>query len=305
MNDVLSVRGHKDLTRFAKIEFSRVIAEEFAVDRAPDETPVGVDVDLGNSELGGREVLFFIDAAGVFDGAAGVVDTINPLFRHGRGTMHDEREVRLDGVDASLDFFQDVEVETLCSGKLEGAVRSADSDGERVDARSFNKFSGLVRVGQLDRTDNVFFDAAELSKFRFNNDALRVGGVDDALDDFDVLFEFFVRGVDHDGAVEAAVDAVVADFFGAMVEMNCEDSVRKDVDGGTNHALEEVFVGVSASAAGNLNNEGSALCGVAGVFILGRFAEVAAEKTDELLEIVDVIRANSVFAMLRRTILLS
>lgn len=297
VDDVFGVGRHEELARIAEVEFFRLVAEEFAMNRAPNETTVGVDVDLRNAEFRGREVLFFIDAAGVFHRAAGVVDTSDPFGRNRGGTVHDEREVRFDFVDRRLDFFQNVEVEALVAREFEGAVRGADGDRERVDAGLFDEFGGLGRVGQFDAADDVFFNAAELAEFGFDDNAFFVRAVDDAFRDFNVLREFFVRSVDHDGAVEAAVDAVVADFFGAVVEVNGEDSFREDFIGGADHAFEEVFVGVGASAAGDLDDERSAFRVVVRVFVFREFAQVAAEQTDELFEVVDVVRADRVFAV--------
>ena len=82
-----------------------------------------------------------------------------------------------------------------------------------------------------------------------------------------------------------------------MIKVNGEDRFRENFVGGANHAFEEVFVGVGTRAARNLDDEGSALGIVVRVFVGGRFAEVAAEKSDELLEIVNVIGADSVLAI--------
>ena len=67
--------------------------------------------------------------------------------------------------------------------------------------------------------------------------------------------ELLVRGVDHHRAVEAAVDAVVADLFGAVIEMDGEDRLGKDLVGRADHRFEEPLVGVAAGAAGNLDDE--------------------------------------------------
>jgi hypothetical protein len=50
---------------------------------------------------------------------------------------------------------------------------------------------------------DVLLDAAEHAELGLDDDALGVGGVDDALGDLDVLLERLVRGVDHHRAVEA------------------------------------------------------------------------------------------------------
>ena len=297
VNDVVRVGGHEDLARFAEVEFRRIITEEFAMDRAPNQTAVRVDIDLGNAKFRGREILLFINAAGILHCAASVIDTGNPFRGNRRTAVHDEREVRLNLIDGSLNLFEDVEVKTLSSGEFERAMRGANRDGKGVDAGLFNELSGLRRISQFNGTNNVFFNAAELSEFGFNNDIFGVRGVDNAFGDLDVLREFFVRGVDHDGAVETAVDAVVADFFGTVVKVNGENGVREDFVGGADHTFEEALIGIIAGATGNLDDERGALGGVAGIFVFGGFTEVAAEKTDNLLEVVDVVRPDCVFAI--------
>ena len=128
MNDVVRVGGHEDLARFAEVEFRRMITEEFAMDRAPDQTTVRVDIDLGNAKFRGREILLFINAAGVLHCASSVIDTGNPFRRNRRTAVHDERKVRLYLIDGSLNLFEDVEVKPLGSGEFERAMRCANRD---------------------------------------------------------------------------------------------------------------------------------------------------------------------------------
>ena len=85
----------------------------------------------------------------------------------------------------------------------------------------------LVRLGQADAAHDVLLDAAELAQFGLDDDPLGVGPIDDPAGDLDVLLQRLVRGVDHHRAVEAAVDAVVADLFGAVVEVDGEDRLRE------------------------------------------------------------------------------
>ena len=160
MNNIFGVGGHKDLARIAQVEFFRIVAEEFAVNGAPDKTTVGVDIDLRNAEFSGGEVLLFVDSAGVFHRAAGVVDAFDPFLRNGRTAVHNEREVRLHLVDRRLDFFQDVEVQALRAGEFERAVRGADRNREGVDAGLLNEFGRLFGIRQLDASNDVFFNAA-------------------------------------------------------------------------------------------------------------------------------------------------
>ena len=76
---------------------------------------------------------------------------------------------------------------------------------------------------------DVFLDAAELAQFGLDHDPLGMGPIDDPPGGLDVLLELLVRGVDHHRAIEAALDAVVADLFGAVVEVDGEDHLGKDL----------------------------------------------------------------------------
>ena len=189
---------------------------------------------------------------------------------------------------AGLDLLEDVEVEGLLALELEGAVRGADGAGEGVAAGALDELLGLGRVRQrgvavLDL--DVFFDAAEHAEFGFDGDALGVGAVDDALGDFDVLLERIVRGVDHHGAEEAGVDALVAGLLVAVVEMHREDGLREDLAGSADDGLKHALVGVATRTLGNLDDEG------------GLRLDGAAEQAHRLLGIVDVVGADGVFSV--------
>ena len=158
-----------------------------------------------------------------------------------------------------LDLFQHVEVQALLAGELERPVRGADGHGQRVAAALLDELGRLGRIGQADAADDVFLDAAELAQFGLDHDPLGMGPIDHPPGDLDVLRELLVRGVDHHRAVEAAVDAVVADLFGAVVQVDGEDHLGKDLVGRADHGFEEPLVGVAAGAAGNLEDERGAV----------------------------------------------
>ena len=188
-------------------------------------------------------------------------------------------------------------METLSTGELEGAVRGSDSDGEGVDAGLFNEFGSLFRIGQFNATNDVFFNAAKLTKFSFNNDTLFMSAIDNTLRDFNVLREFFVRSVDHYGAIETGIDAVIANFFRTVVKVNRENGFREDLIGSANHSFEEILVGVGTSASRNLDNERSAFGIVVRIFVLGGLSKISTEKAYELFEIVNVVGADRILAI--------
>ena len=76
--------------------------------------------------------------------------------------------------------------------------------------------------------------------------------------------ERLVRGVDHHRRVEAAVDAVVADLFGAVIEVDGEDRLGKDLFRRADHGLQKPLVGKRPGAAGDLDDERGALVGSIG-----------------------------------------
>ena len=144
---------------------------------------------------------------------------------------------------------------------------------------------------------HVFLDAAELAQFGLDHDPLGVGAIDDPPGRLDVLLELLVRGVDHHRAVEAALDAVVADLFGAVVEVDGEDHLGKDLVGRADHRLQEPLVGVAAGAAGNLEDERGTLGRVGRLVVRLRLAQIAAEQAHGLFEVVDVVRPHGILAV--------
>ena len=117
------------------------------------------------------------------------------------------------------------------------------------------------------------------------------------LRDLDVLLELLVRGVDHHRAIEAAVDAIVADFLGAVIQMDRENRLGKDLVGRADHRFQKPLVRVAPGAAGNLDDERGAFGGVVGVFVFRRFAQIAAEQADRLFQVVDVVSAHGISAV--------
>jgi hypothetical protein len=196
--------------------------------------------------------------------------------------VHHQREAG----QALLDLGEDVEAQLLVAVELEGAVRGADGAGERVAAGLLDEVLGLLRFGvDVVGGVDVLLDALEQPELGLDDQALGVRGVDDALGDLDVLLEGVVRGVDHDGAVDAGVDAVHAGLLVAVVQVHREDGVGEDLVGRGHHGLEHQLVGVGAGALGELHDEG------------GLALDVALEEAHRLLEVVDVVRADGVLAV--------
>ena len=254
------------------------------MDAGPDEPAVGVDVDLGHAPGGGGEVFVDVDAHGAGDLATGGVDAGDFILRNRRGPVHDQREAG----EAGLDFLEDVEMEGLFAFEFEGAVAGADGAGEGVAAGLLDEVFGLegireARVAFLDI--DVFFDAAEHAEFGLDGNALGVRAIDDALGDCDVLVERVVRRVDHDGAEETGIDALVAGLLVAVVEVDGVDRVREDHAGGADDGLEHALVGVAARALGDLDDKRRLRL------------DSTLEEAHRLLGVIDVVGADGVFAV--------
>ncbi len=210
--------------------------------------------------------------------------------------MHHQREGGqqfLDGCDA-------IEVQPLLAAELVSAVRRADGHGQRIAAAALDELDRLLRIGQagvLGRDLNVFFDSAQHAQLGFDRDALLVRSLDHALGGGDVFVERLVRGVDHDRRVEAAVDAVVTNLFGAVIEMYGEDRLGKYVLGGADHGFQEPLVGEAPGTARDLDDERGTLAGVDRLLVRVLQPQVAAEQADRLLEVVDVVGPHRVIAV--------
>ena len=173
-------------------------------------------------------------------------------------------------IDASHESFEkNVEI-------TKRVVDAAHAKGLVVEA----ELGQLGGVAVLDL--DILLDAAEHAELGLDGDALLVGGVDDALGDLDVLGVRLVGGVDHHGAVEARVDAVVAGLLVTVIQVHGEDRVGEDLVRGADDRLEHALVRVAARALGNLDDEGR----------LG--VDAAAEEAHRLLGVVDVIGAERI-----------
>ena len=120
----------------------------------------------------------------------------------------------------------------------------AGSDGtcEGVAACALDEFLSLLRIGQTCVgfiNIDVFLNTAEHSELSFDGDADSMRTINNTLGDSDVLFEVFVGCIDHDRAVEARVNTVVAGLFVTMVEVNSKDSFRVEGVRGADHRLKE------------------------------------------------------------------
>ena len=81
-------------------------------------------------------VFILVHTLGALQGAAGRVDAGHFFLRDGAGTVHHQREAR----QALLDLHQNLKVQSLRTGELEGSVAGADGAGRRGRAGAFHEF---------------------------------------------------------------------------------------------------------------------------------------------------------------------
>lgn len=277
--DEVCVFGHKDFTGASEVEFFGVVAEELAMDAAPDEAAIGIDIDFGDAELGGGEELGCVHAFGAGDMAAGGVDACDFAWGDGGGAVHNEGEAG----HKLLDFLEDIETEFLVAGEFESAVGGTDGAGEGVDSGTFNEFGGFFGLGvDVFGGLDIFFDTLELTEFGFDDDAACVGGLDDAAGDFDIFLEGFSGGVDHDGGVDAGGDTIHTGWLIAVVEVDGEEGIGEDFTGGLHHGFEHELMGIVTGALGELDDEG------------GLTFDVSFEEAHRLFEVIDVVGTDGV-----------
>ena len=168
--------------------------------------------------------------------SAVLVDDLHILRNDGRRTVEHDGETG----DALFDLLEDVETErrrhknTVCVARalirreFERAVRGADRDCERVNARLFDEVLhflwlriGCVLGGDID----IVLNARKLTEFCFNDNTMRVCVFGDALCQCNIFGVRQVRAVDHDGR-EAAVDAGFADIeVCAVIEVQSDGDI--------------------------------------------------------------------------------
>ena len=198
--------------------------------------------------------------------------------------MHHEWEAR----KVVLDGFDNVEVDTLSTSELVGSVAGSDGACKGVAACAGHEFLGLLWISQTSVGFihiDIFLDTAKHSELSFDGDANSMCTLDNTLGDRNVLFEVFVGCIDHDRAVEARVNTVIAGLFITMVEVNSKDSFRVEGISRADHRLEECLVGISACTLAELDDEWS----------LG--VDASAEHADNLFQVVDVVCSDGILAV--------
>ena len=131
---------------------------------------------------------------------------------------------------------------------------------------------------------HIVLDARELSKLALNDDAMRMGVLDDALRKFDVLLEAQVRAVDHDGG-EAVVDTGFACLeIRAVVEMQGDGQILA-FERSLYEVLEVGGLRILSRTGGSLQDDGGFQCS-------RRFGDALDD-----LHVVDVEGADGVAAL--------
>src|SRR6266487_2432777 len=203
--------------------------------------------------------------------------------------MHHDRRWRqarfLNVITYLLDH---IKVQRLLTLELVRAVAGANRGRKRIAFRLFDELDRLLRVSQtgVPFIDfDILFNTAQPSQFGFHADAFWVRAVDHPFCDANVLVERLLARVDHDRAVKARVDAVVAGFFISVIEMDREDGFRVHLLGCANHAFEHAFVGIFSGALRELDDE------------RGPALDISAKEAKQLFHVVDVVGAHGEFAV--------
>ena len=227
-----------------KIELIGMIAEEFPMDPGPDQASVGVDVDLGDTEFGCGKVFIFIHASRRrIELPTGGVDSFYFLDRHAGAAMHHYWR----SGNPFFDLLDDVEMQALFAFEFVGAVAGPDGSSERITTGLLNELNRLIGIGQgsvafIDL--DVLLHPTQSAQLGLDTDPFFVSAIDNSFRNRDVIGERVVTGVDHDRAVEARVDAIVAGFFIAVVKMDSEDCLFEHLVRRADERFQHSLVGV-------------------------------------------------------------
>ena len=152
----------------------------------------------------------------------------------------------------------DAQLGILAGLELISAVRGADGDGERVDARACGElldFVGRGEHGVVCGDVDVILDARELAELCLDDHAVVMCILDHLFGDGDVLLPRLGGSVDHDGS-EASVDGCLADVeVCAVVEVHGNGDVRR-LHRGFDEVTKVHGVGVLSGTGRDLQDDG-------------------------------------------------
>jgi hypothetical protein len=86
--DELGIFSHEDFSRWAQVKIFWVLEEIFAVDARPYQAPIGIDIDLGYTQLGCMLELVCVHTLCTFELAAGFVDALYLILRDRAAAVH-------------------------------------------------------------------------------------------------------------------------------------------------------------------------------------------------------------------------
>src|SRR5690606_15206344 len=211
---------------------------------------------------------------GLLDLTTMVVDDLQPVLRHGRGTVHDEMGIG----QAAMDLANAIDGEDVArrrARELVGAVAGTDGNGQRVDIGVSDEARGFFGIGQqlavIEHAlgaDTVFltghagFQRTEAADFAFHADAAGVRHFHGTARHAHVvvvvhrrLAVFTQRAVHHHRG-EAQLDGTLAHRGRyAVVLVHDDGNVRELLDGRLDQVLEEVGTGVLACPGRGLQDD--------------------------------------------------
>ncbi|EJW91401.1 hypothetical protein EVA_20488 [gut metagenome] len=191
--------------------------------------------------------------------------------------MHDKVRIRQTIVNF-LDAGNGENFTGRLARELVSAVGSPDGNSEGIELSGFNKFRGLIRVGEQliaghrgIRAVTVFlvafhgFERAEATEFAFNGHTDTVSHVDDLTGNVQVIVEAGNRlAVAHEGTVhhdrgEAHTHGTLTDSRRlTVVLMHTDRNVGIFFNSSGNQMTEELFAGIFTGTGRGLHDNGSA-----------------------------------------------
>jgi len=266
LNQLLDVCTGR-LQVLTRIKLRGVVIEELADGAGHGQTQIGVNVDLADSHGSGLAQLLGRNTDSVRHVAAVLVDHLHVLLRNGRRTVQNDGESR----QTLGDVLQNVETQRrrnqnalLVAGallrlELISTVAGTDSNGQRVATGLGDELLDFLRASVrriLGRNADIILNTGQRAQLSLDDDAVIVGVLNDLLGDLNILSERLGGSIDHDGG-KAAVNAGLASLKAvAVIQMQTDGQASLD-DSSLDQLGQISVVGISASALGNLQDEGS------------------------------------------------
>ena len=174
----------------ARIEYGRILDEDFADAGGHAETKVRVNVDLADCAACCLTKLIFRNTDCILKRAAVCIDDLDIFLRDGGSSVQDDREAR----KPLGNLIEDIEAKLrLCARlKLVSTMAGSDCDGQRINAGLIDELFHVlrIRVGRiLSGNIDIILNACQRSKLCLDDNAALMSILDNLARDLDVLLE--------------------------------------------------------------------------------------------------------------------